>query len=408
MAANTLRILHTAEILLPMGGREPIRDAGVIVDDEGRILDAGPFTSLPPNHDIRYNHPVLIPGVLNCHVHLTDAVQIEPVPGGEGLNRWVRTLMGSRWEKLSSASDLDSAALNALDEMRRSGTVAIGEVANNFDTLDAIGRSGIRCRFIHELIGFRKERAGEIIAREREVAAGDEWSGEIAYAVGAHAPYSVSPELMREIETFSRERGTFVYEHLVEDPDERLLYEDAAGPWKEYLEEVGAWEPTWKPHGISPVEFYDRSGLLDDRLVAVHLADATAGEIALLARRGVRAILSPTSNLHITGKLPDLPTIVSSGMTFALGTDGRGSNPSVDVFSEARLLHERWPDTRPGLLLEALTARGAEILQFPDMGTIEPGKRPGLIAIELERMSSDVGKLESEILHGAVSRRRVV
>jgi cytosine/adenosine deaminase-related metal-dependent hydrolase len=401
-----LRILHTAELLLPMAGQPPIRDAGVIVDDEGTILEVGPFTSLRPGYDMRYAHSVLMPGVLNCHIHLADAGRGEPVSGGKGLVNWVGELLAKRSEE-SQSSDTGASQREQLRAMREAGTVAIGEVSNDLGALDAIRDSGLRCRLMHELIGFRKERAGQLIEMARQASQRNEWNDSVAYTVASHAPYSVSPELMREIESLNDSLGTFTYQHLAEDPDERLLYESASGPWRPFLERIGAWEPTWEGSGLSPIEYYDRAGLLNERFVAVHLADATQQEIELLARRGVMAILSPTSNLHITGKLPDLETIVRSGMTFAFGTDGRGSNPSVDVFDEAKVVLEHWPDLRPGLMLEALTTAGSTVLQFGDMGHIAVGNRPGLNAITVKSVTDDLRKLESAIVCEAVSRTRV-
>jgi cytosine/adenosine deaminase-related metal-dependent hydrolase len=386
-----------------MGGEPPIRDAGVIVDDEGTILEVGPFTSLRPGYDMRYAHSVLMPGVLNCHIHLADAGREEPVPGGKGLVNWVGQLLASRREE----GDRETAMRAQLRQMREKGTVAIGEVSNDLGALGAIRDSGMRCRLMHELIGFRKERAGELIEVARQRSQRSDWNDTIAYTVAAHAPYSVSPELMREIESLNESLGTFTYQHLAEDPDERLLYESASGPWREFLERIGAWEPTWEGSGASPIEYYERAGLLNERFVAVHLADATPQEIELLARRGAKAILSPTSNLHITGKLPDLEAIVRSGMIFALGTDGRGSNPSVDVFDEAKVLLERWPGLKPGMMLEALTAGGSEVLQFGDMGSIAPGKRPGLIAVTVRSVTSNLRMLESAIVLEPLRRNRV-
>jgi cytosine/adenosine deaminase-related metal-dependent hydrolase len=386
-----------------MNGSPAIRNAGVIVDDEGRILEVGPFTSLRPGYDMRYAHAVLMPGVVNSHIHLTDAPRETPVPGGEGLVNWVQRLLSSRSEV--SAGERDTSVRQLLRSIRDSGTAAIGEVTNDLAALDAIRDSGLHCRVIYELIGFRRDRAGELIGVAETTAHAGSWDDTISYAVGAHAPYSVSPELMQQIVSLNERLGACTYQHLAEDPDERLLYESATGPWSDLLEHLGAWEPAWKGLGISPIELYDGLGLLNDRFVAVHLTDATTDEIDLLGQRGVKAILSPTSNLHITGRLPDLEAIAGAGMTIALGTDGRGSNPSMDVFDEARLLHSRWPDLSPGLFLDALTANGADVLGLPGLGRIEAGAVPGLVSVTTAVVSDDLRRMEEAILTASVRRR---
>ncbi len=390
--------LHTAQVLLPMGGLAPVADAGVLLDECGTVIAAGPLADLPGMHDARRDHQILMPGVINAHAHMTDARCEQPVPGGEGLNAWVRGLLSARAEAESNGVELATAVADVLARMIQLGTVAIGEVTNTLDTLVPIAASGLRCRFINELIGFRGERAGAIIEAAVQALNDVAWPNGVAPTLAAHAPYSVSPALMQAIAGAAAERGLRFHQHLAEDPAERQLYERGDGPWRDLLGMLGAWDESWVPPGVSPIEFYDRLGVLGERFVAVHLADAGADELRLLASRGAHAVLSPTSNLHITGLLPDLEAIVSAGLPFALGTDGRGSNGSVDVFTEARLLHDRWSKAPPGLLLNALTAVGAHVLQMPDLGVIRPGARPGLLAISLPEARPDLAYLEPAIL----------
>lgn len=405
------RTLHTAEILLPIS-RPPLRGGGVVVDESGIVLEVGQIGSLTGSFDERHQHQIVMPGVLNCHTHLTDAQIEEPVPGGEGLTAWVLRLLALRYDNGSTSRVAESSALqgaveNVLDEMQEGGTVAVGEVSNNLRTLTPISRANMQCRFVQELIGFNKDRASQVNELAEEEPDSIRSSDHIHFSLGAHAPYSVSPQLMQNIVRCNRQFGRFTYQHLAEDPAERELYECASGSWREYLEEIGAWEPSWRAQGMSPIEYYDHQDFLDEHFVAVHLADATENELGLLAKRRVMAILSPTSNVHINRRLPPFDKIVRSGIAFALGTDGRGSNPSVDVFDEAALLLEHWPDIAPGVLLRALTSSGAAILQLADLGTIEVGKKPGLIAVESASASDDLGHLERQILLEAQSRRRI-
>jgi len=401
VASMSFRTLHTAEMLLPMGGAGPLADAAVVVDDRGVVLEVAELRMLRSPYDRRCDHQIVMPGVVNCHTHLTDARRTEPVPGGEGFIRWASGLLSGRD---AETADLSSAVADLLGRMHALGTVAVGEVANNFDTLEGIARSGMRCRFIHELIGLRRDRAEPIMAHALEAEQGVTWPENVSYALGAHAPYSVSPELMLLIAERSRRRGMFFYEHLAEDPDERTFYTTGGGPWPEFLRKVGSWEPSWSAPGISPIEFYDTLGLLDEHFVAVHLTDAGDDELALLAARRASAILSPSSNLHITGRLPRFREIAGSGMRFAFGTDGRGSNRSIDVFDEARIMLHAADDLPPGIILEALTSSGAAILGFDDLGAIRPGARPGLIAVEIDGAGDDLRGMERSIISSPISR----
>ena len=39
---------------------------------------------------------------------------------------------------------------------------------------------------------------------------------------------------------------------------------------RQRLEEVGSWDPAWTAPGVSPVQFLDEAGFLDERILAVH------------------------------------------------------------------------------------------------------------------------------------------
>lgn len=402
------RTLHTCEFLYSPDLDSPQVDQALLVDEAGTILAVDSIGALKDAGDARIDHQILMPGVVNAHIHLTDAGRTEQVPGGDGLVPWVQTLMGTRGAGLT-LKEREEAVARTLAEMREGGTSAIGEVVNNAATLPMIRDSGISCLLIHELIAFRLDRIEGILAGADQVLRENSWHETLRHALGAHAPYSVAPNLMKEIAVRSRVAGRRFYQHLAEDPDERELYEKGTGGWRDFLQSIGAWEETWVPPGLSPIPFYDRLGILDENFVAVHLADATPEELALLGERGVRAVLSPRSNLHITGLFPDVRAMVRAGIPLALGTDGRGSSPSMDVFDEAAVILERLPDLPPGTLLQALTSGGADALGFDRLGRFRIGTRPGVISVRVnDSVSSDLRSLEEGILLKSGGRERIV
>jgi cytosine/adenosine deaminase-related metal-dependent hydrolase len=66
-----------------------------------------------------------------------------------------------------------------------------------------------------------------------------------------------------------------------------------------------------------------------------------------------------------------------------IGTDGLSSNTSLSILNELRILQEEFPDTLlTGLILGA-TLTGAKALGADDTaGSIEHGKKPGLVLIK--------------------------
>lgn len=391
-----------------MAGRRPIRNGAVVTDETGTILGIGRVDEMDLPGDTRWHHQVLMPGLINAHIHATDAILKSPVSGGEGLVPWVSTLLARR-NDLRSQLDKDTfeqAVSSTMVGMARLGTVAVGEVANDYSTLKAVGGSGMQVRFMHEALGWR-ESAGpgidELMENERR---SHTWGGGVEHAFALHAPYSTSHVLAASLRERSLATHTNLYIHLAEDIEERRLYVTGDGAWRVYLEQRGVWDDTWKPPGMEPIPFYDAIGIIDDRFVAVHLADATIHEIALLARRGARAILSPRSNAHITGLVPDADSMVRAGLPFAFGTDGHGSNSSIDVMDEGRAIADRFPFLPPGTIMEGLTWNGAVVLGFPALGRITPGATPGLLSLELDEVPDSYREIERSILFDC--RRRSV
>jgi cytosine/adenosine deaminase-related metal-dependent hydrolase len=96
---------------------------------------------------------------------------------------------------------------------------------------------------------------------------------------------------------------------------------------------------------------------------------------------GATAVLCPRSNLHIGGRLPDVPALRADGVGLALGTDSLASAPDLSLWGEIAALAEAFPDVAPDVWLAAATSGGAAALRLPALGAIAPGRRPGLLDV---------------------------
>ena len=73
----------------------------------------------------------------------------------------------------------------------------------------------------------------------------------------------------------------------------------------------------------------------------------------------------------------------SNGMKLTVGTDSLSSNDDLDMVSELFCLQENFPQVPLGELLTWACRNGAEFLGKEDrFGTVEAGKRPGLVLID--------------------------
>ena len=108
---------------------------------------------------------------------------------------------------------------------------------------------------------------------------------------------------------------------------------------------------------------------------------------------GATVVLCPRSNLHIGGRLPDVQALIAAGVRLAIGTDSLASVPTLSPWAEMATLAARFPDVPPQTWLAAATTGGASALGLGLLGSLAPGKRPGLLDVVLADQGDPVRAL---------------
>jgi aminodeoxyfutalosine deaminase len=378
----TVRIFH-ADHLLP-GDAPPLADGAVVVGGGGEVLDVGPAAEVLPRHagaEIVRVRGVLLPGLVNAHTHLELSAMRGRVGGGCGFVGWVDALIAHRHEM---SPEEDSEAIDAaVDELVRSGTVAVGEVTNSLAAVQPLARRGIAGCVFHEVFG--QDRAA-VLRRVAGLRAELEervplWpSRDLAYAPAPHTLYTTHEDAIRALfEAVTRmEARTSL--HLAEHAPERRAIEHGDGPVPEWLFARAKQRPEWPK--VPLFDYAERVGALSPSVLLVHMVEARAEELARVVAKGSPVVLCPRSNLHIEMKLPPLLALRSAGIEAALGTDSLASNASLDVLAEAKALADRFPGVPAHELVTMATWNGARALGRTDLGRLAKGARPGLLAVE--------------------------
>jgi cytosine/adenosine deaminase-related metal-dependent hydrolase len=125
----------------------------------------------------------------------------------------------------------------------------------------------------------------------------------------------------------------------------------------------------------------------------VHMVHASAADRARAREAGAFAVLCPRSNLHIGGRLPDVPALLADGVALALGTDSLASAPDLSLFAEVAALHEAFPTVPAPTWLEAATSGGARALRLETCGALAPGRRPGLLDVGVSDLAAPLESL---------------
>ena len=215
----------------------------------------------------------------------------------------------------------------------------------------------------------------------------DQWRDDalIATAFAPHAPYTVNDANFERVRMLADQLDIPVHLHL-----------------HETAQEV---EQSLEKHGQRPIARLDRLGLVNERLIAIHMTQLTEAEMHLCAERGVSVVHCPESNLKLASGFCPACALERAGVNLAIGTDGCASNNDLDMFSETRtaaLLAKAVAQDAAALdafsALRAATLGGAKAIGFDDrVGSIEPGKEADLVCV-------DLSALETQPLHHVVSQ----
>jgi len=377
--------------------RPPLAEGAVVLDDDGTVRALGPRdelrASFPGAADERAQG-VLMPGLVNAHCHLELSALSGAVPGGNGVVPWTRRLMKAVVQTAHEARQ--QAALEAARAAVRLGTAAIGDVGNSLDAVAALGEVGLGGMLFHELVGSRETATGDALAdaaRER----GDldaRWPAALGYVPAPHAPYSVGPQLMRRIFAAAAATGHATAVHVAEDEDEIALLRDGSGRWPDVLRAMGV-DPASRSPGCSPVAYLAELGAFAGPKppLLVHMVHADENDRKLARDAGATVVLCPRSNLHIGGRLADVPRLLEDGVALAVGTDSLASTPDLSVWGELAVLAAHFPSVPAAHWLEAATRHGARALGLPAQGALMPGKRPGVLDVLVEDMNAPLESL---------------
>ena len=147
----------------------------------------------------------------------------------------------------------------------------------------------------------------------------------------------------------------------------------------------------WEPPGCGPVEYLDRLGLVNDRLIAVHGVHLTDAELGRLAAAGAAVVTCPRSNRWVGAGTPPIDRFYASGVRVAIGTDSLASVDDLDLFRELKEVRRLAPDVEAARLLRSATVDGARALGFgSELGSLESGKRADLLAVRVPAGAADV------------------
>ena len=350
---------------------------GAVAFDAGRVLAAGPASDVERRYadaatrTVDLPDRVVVPGLVNAHGHLElTAVGPRPYPGS--FTGWVRNLLEARPTEPAAiaASVARGVALSAA-----AGTDAVGDIGGAAAGQDAawavLRDAALGGVFFPELIAQAPERTDSELERLAALPADSGPPGAMRLGVSPHAPYSTGPRVYDAAARAAQDRGLAVTTHLAETPDEARFVAEAAGPFRDFLEERGAWNDEVGGAyggGLSPVRWMEPYLRRAPWLLA-HCNYVSDDDIELLGQTRASVAYCPIASEYFGHEKHRYRDMLEAGVNVCLGTDSIVCQPPapqekqpLGVLPQMRRLHRR-DGTDPGLLLEMATAHGRRALQ---------------------------------------------
>jgi 5-methylthioadenosine/S-adenosylhomocysteine deaminase len=258
----------------------------------------------------------LVAPLVNGHTHA--AMTLFRGSGGDlPLMPWLEERIWPVEAKLE-AEDVYWGARLACAEMIRTGTTRFWDMYWQPEaTARAVTDAGIRATVGAPLFdadgGVDRLRS----SAEESLAMLAEQDARISPALAPHSIYTVSEESLRWIAELGAERRVPIQIHL-----------------SETAQEV---EGCLAAHGIRPAAYLDRLGVLNERALLAHGVWLDPEELALVAERGATVVTNPVANMKLAvGAVFPHPAAKAAGVAVGLGTDGAGSNDSLDLLSDLK------------------------------------------------------------------------
>ncbi|MEA3308584.1 MAG: amidohydrolase [Chloroflexota bacterium] len=371
----------TADTVITMDAEYTLYQPGAVAVTDDTITAVGPqaeiLAAYQATERVAAGDAVIMPGLINTHGHVPMTL-LRGLADDLRLDVW---LMGYIMPVERDFVDAHFCWLGtqlAAAEMIRSGTTTFLDMYYFEDAVaDATALAGLRGVCAQSILKFPSPDATsyeETLAKARDYII--RWQGHplVIPALAPHAPYTVTPQLLRETVALAQEFDVPLHIHVAETADEVQNHR--------------------QQYGMPIVPWLKKLGVLDTKCSLAHCVHLDAGEIHTLKRHHVGVAHNPSSNLKLASGIAPVAEMLAAGLNVGIGTDGAASNNDLDMFEELRLasflakLGTMSPITLPARkTLEMATSMGARALHIDELtGSLEPGKRADLLVVCMDNV----------------------
>lgn len=369
-----------AELLFTNTGA-PIENGIVECDTSGKILRV-----LTPGDEGYSTDGALViegwvcAGFINAHCHLELSHLKNRIAEQTGLDGFI--------DALGRCETNPEAQLNAMQQadrdMEGEGIVAVIDICNTAASFAVKAHSNLHYHSLIERFGILDSAANTSNEKGLDLLQALRHTYKLNGNLTPHAPYSLSPALGKKIkESFANHPGIYSI-HFMESAGETELFASGSGSMANRLRSWGFFEDGFPHTQTTPLDFIRNSLPENAPLLFVHntFIDQPTLDALIPFSNRVYFALCPRANLYIENRLPDVHLLIANQAKIVVGTDSLASNYNLSMLEELKAIQHAFPEISSEQLFTWSSKNAAELLGKADeMGSIEAGKRPGLVQI---------------------------
>jgi cytosine/adenosine deaminase-related metal-dependent hydrolase len=384
----TLKIDGARFILTLDPQRRIVENGSILVEGAriARIDKAERLAGVAADRVVDARDMVVTPGFFSNHMHISYAHAVRGI-FPDNLDPTVYLGHVFALQQAMTEEDEHDTSLLAITELLKYGTTSLLDPGST-KFLDA-------CLAAYETAGCRVVVGDQVVDRpnplrlpvyrtdeavRRMETAIERYDGRLDGRVRAWAmPFDAafcSDELVRAAKALADRRGVGLTLHQANRPGAVKMYQEQ--------------------HGVRPVQYLERLGVLGENVLLAHVVDLDDAEIDAIARTGTKTVMCPSAALkmgsHMT-RTARLPEMVARGICVSLGTDAGNNSNLLETLRAMYLVTVLYKDARgttdvvpAELAVELATLHGARALGLErELGSLEAGKRADLVLFDTRR-----------------------
>lgn len=374
-------LVINATIITMDNKRRILKEHGIAIQDDTIIEISSSDVLIKKYESIKVidaKGKYIFPGMINTHNHMFQ-VLFKGIGKEKALIKWLEEAIQKPYFNITVEDIYLATTVSCIEQIKSGVTTVVdyqyahGQPFLNdavCQAMEDLGIRGVLARGYTKSSGFPKYTGKEIIETEDDFFKDvrrlhekykDNPTIDIALAPGII--WVMSEDGFRKCAKIAKELDTFNTIHTLETEEDN--------------------EYSMAEHGMSTIDFYEKTGILSAKFLAVHCAQINADEIKKFKKYDVKVSYNAISNMLIGYKTLPVKDLLKEGITVGIATDGAASNDNQNMMEVLKVstlwqkAYYRDPSVIPALkVLEMATIDGAEAIFKQDkIGSLEVGKK---------------------------------